>query len=386
MLEKAKKILIAPDKFKGTLSGLQVCRAIGRGLLKFNPSLELVFHPLADGGDGSLDVLANFMHLNTVSYRVADPLGRPINANYFVAEHRAFIEVAHASGLVLLSEGERDAEETSSYGTGVMIREALAGGAKEIVLFLGGSATNDAAMGIAAALGYRFLDQAGGELQPIGKNLLKIDRIVRPARPGFVDVRFTLLTDVQNPMYGPNGAAHVYARQKGADDAAIARLDDGLKNMAGAIGRDLSVEVGGIVGGGAAGGLAAGLVAFVGASVKSGIDEIMRLTAFEEQVEHADLVITGEGRLDQQSLQGKVIDGVCRMSKKHAKDVALFAGQVTLAEEACAELSPFPPQEIMALAKGQQDAFANASAYLENLAYSFASLHKLGKQAQVDSR
>jgi len=372
MSKKVKKVVIAPDKFKGTLSAKTVCKAIDAGLKKFDPQIETIHHPLADGGDGSLEILSKHLQIKGVKCPSQDPLGRPITCEYFVSDTTAFIEIASASGLVLLSESERNAATTSTYGTGLLIKDAIEKGKREIVLFLGGSATNDAGIGIAQALGFRFFDQNNEVLDPTGENLIRIQKIQKSTIDILNDIEFTLLVDVKNPLYGPNGAAYVYAQQKGADQEGIKRLDDGLRSFATILKNQTGKDISNLPGGGAAGGIAAGLVAMLNAQIKTGIDSIIELTNFEKELKDADLVISGEGRLDSQSLQGKVVKGVSELCKKHHKNLALFVGISSIDQQSAHDLSPYPVNQIMNLAKNQKDAFENGNKYLEELAFLFA--------------
>ena len=376
------KVLLCPDKFKGSLSAMQVCKAIAAGLAKSQPQAETVFHPMADGGDGSLEILATHLNLQPKTITTTDPLGRPINATYFTSTDAAFIELASASGLVLLKNGERNPLITSSFGSGKMMADALANGFQKIYLFLGGSATNDAGMGIAAALGCQFLDKNGELLEPTGGNLPKVKNIQFDKLGGNFKLppnllppnarpNITLLCDVTNPLFGPNGAAHVYARQKGATDEQVAHLDDGLRHFSQILLKETGVEVGALPGSGAAGGIAASLVALFGAKLENGFATIAELTGLEKQIQLADCVITGEGKLDSQSLQGKVVDGVAALCRKHGKPLVLFVGKNELTATELQELGAKQVFSISERATGLEDAMRNGAGYLEEMAASF---------------
>lgn len=321
------KILIAPDKFKGSLSAQAVCVALSNGVKKANPNLEIITRPMADGGDGSLEVLAHYLDLQTITVEVEDPLFRPINASYKLVGTTAYIEMAAASGLALLKEKERNCMDTSSFGTGELILEAIRKGATTIYLFIGGSATNDAGMGIASALGWSFYSKGGELLVPIGENLTEVNRIdgtflfYNPAK-----VEFKIICDVNNPFYGENGAAYVYAPQKGATVEEVKELDKGLRHLAEFLKANNYADIADIPGAGAAGGVGGGAIAFLNAELVSGIATFLEMTELEVAVKNCDLVITGEGKLDAQTEQGKVISGVCALAKKYNKPVIAVCG------------------------------------------------------------
>ncbi len=364
-------ILIAPDKFKGSLSALEVCEAIERGLDERGKPVEVIFHPMADGGDGSLAALKSHLNLEAQNILTIDPLGRAIHAEYYASGNAAFIEVASASGLVLLKEKERNPLKTSTLGTGKMMVDAITKGYQHIYLFLGGSATNDAGMGIATALGYQFLDQTKNILEPVGENLNKVQFIEPSLLTDLQNVKMTLLCDVTNPLHGSDGAAYVYAKQKGADEAQIVYLDNGLKHFGNVLQKQTGIPVAQLSGSGAAGGIGAGLVALFGAKLKSGFDTIAALTGLEEQIRAADWVISGEGKLDRQSLQGKVVDGLAKLCKQHDKPLTLFVGKNELREQDIADLGIKQVYAILAAAKDMEDAMSNGATYLEKMAARF---------------
>lgn len=329
------KVLIAPDKFKGSLSAYDVCLALEEGLKKRQSNITVNTCPLADGGDGSLAVLEHYLDLKTMTKTVQGPLGRPIQAAYKMAKTTAYIELSAASGLVLLKPSERNCMDTSTFGTGQLIADALENGATKICLFIGGSATNDGAMGIARALGYRFYDTFGKLLKPIGKNLLLIDKI-DDSQLIFdpQEVLVQVICDVTNPLFGENGAAYVYAAQKGANPSEIIHLDRGLANLAARLVAHDFPSIVDIPGAGAAGGVGGGCMAFLDAQLVSGITTFIKLTQLEQHIAACDLVITGEGKLDAQTEQGKVVSGVAALAKKHGKPLVVVCGT---AEEGVAQ-------------------------------------------------
>lgn len=362
------KILIAPDKFKGSLSAKAVCTAIAAGLKQKDEGAEIYLHPMADGGDGSLTVLSDHFALSKTTIETVDPVDRTIRADYFTKDQSAFIEVASASGLVLLSKEERNPMLTATLGTGKMIAHALSNGFLHIYLFLGGSATNDAGMGIANALGFQFQDQSYRPILPIGKNLSKVVRINNQSSFDWSKIKLTLLCDVLNPLFGPSGAAYIYAPQKGASVAQVQKLDNGLIQFNEVLKKTSGFDTSQIPGSGAAGGIGATLISLCGAKLVKGFDTIATLTGLEKQIQSADLVISGEGKLDEQSLQGKVIDGIAGLCKKHHKPLHLFVGKNDLNRKVLETLNIQSVLSIMEIAQNERDAMQNASSYLTKLA------------------
>lgn len=330
-------ILIAPDKFKGTLSSSEVC-AIVEDELRRNllPQYNIKSFPLADGGDGTADVLQHHLNGNRIELTVSDPLMRPVKASYVLSgdDKTAFIEMAKASGLVLLKQKEQNPLHTTTFGTGELIRDALTKGARHIYLGIGGSATNDGGTGVLAALGVRFLNKDGSAFIPTGGTLEQIAEIDLSALPGKPrDVKTTAMCDVTNPFTGPQGAAQVFAPQKGADEAAVQQLETGMAHLAQIIKSKTGVDLSGVPGSGAGGGIAGGLYALLGAELKPGIQSIMELTRFDEALHWADVVITGEGKLDEQTLKGKVIMGVTQRAQQSGKKVIVVCGKNDLKEK-----------------------------------------------------
>jgi glycerate kinase len=308
-------ILVACDSFKDALPADEVCAAIARGLRQSHPDATITEMPLSDGGEGLLDVLGRALGLGGIDKHVTDPLGRPVMGRYGLSAdgRTAVVEMARASGLQLLTLAERDPRKTSTFGTGELMADAKARGARHVLLAIGGSATNDAGIGAAAALGWRFLDAAGKDLSPDGGHMKDVARLV-PAPAPFEKVE--VLCDVTNPLYGPTGAAWIYGRQKGGSDAVLAELDDGLQHIADVVKTQLGRDVAQMPGAGAAGGLGYGAVAFLNAELRRGIEIVLDITGFDAAARAADLIITGEGHLDGQSAQGKLIQGLCGRAGK----------------------------------------------------------------------
>ncbi len=306
-------VLIACDSFKDALPAAEVCHAIARGITRAHPEAVITEMPLSDGGEGVLEVLRRALALRPVAVTVEDPLGRPVEARYGISGdgQTALVEMAKASGLELLTEAERDPLKTSTYGTGQLLADAAARGVRRMLLAIGGSATNDAGAGAAAALGWQFLDAAGLAVKPMGGTLKDIIHIVPPAAIPFAQV--DVLCDVTNPLYGPKGASWTYGRQKGGTDESLTFLDDALRHIAQLVNGG---GLGDTPGAGAAGGLGFGALAFMNGRLRRGVDMVMEMVDFDDAAAKADLIITGEGRIDGQSAQGKLISGVCSHAGK----------------------------------------------------------------------
>ncbi len=316
----APRVLIAPQEFKGSLTAVQAADAIRRGVSRIAPDAAIDLAPLADGGPGTVEAIVRAAGGRTSIARVDGPLGAPVDARWGrIDEGRcAIIEMAAASGLTLLRRDELDALRASTYGSGQLIRHALDAGVERILIGVGGSASNDGGAGMAEALGAILLDEDGRRLPPGGAALADLARIDIGAldpRLGESDIR--VLCDVQNPLLGPEGASAVYGPQKGADPVQVAQLDRALANYAGIVERDLGARVADVPGAGAAGGLAAGLLAFCGATLQSGFDAVADAVRLADRLGRADLVITGEGRLDTQSAYGKTVAGVAALAGTH---------------------------------------------------------------------
>lgn len=329
------KFIIAPDKFKGSLTGSEFCDAVEEGIKRVFPKAIILKKPLADGGDGTLAVIKDYLKAEWIEVEVQDPLFRPIPSQYLFSEtsKTAYIEMSEASGLKLLSIEELNCMNTSSFGTGELILNAIKKGAEKIILGIGGSATNDGGMGMGQALGIQFLDSANKPLKPIGKNLNNIQKInIEQLNELVHKTKFRVACDVTNPLYGNEGAANVFASQKGADDSEIFLLDQGLRNLGRIIKKQFNIDVQKTPGSGAAGGLGGGAIAFLNASLVSGIDLVKELANFDKDLENTDWIITGEGKLDDQTFFGKAITGVIQSARKKQIPVAALCGSVSLSE------------------------------------------------------
>lgn len=331
-----KKITIAVDSFKGSLSSREVADAFEEGFKSQFPKCEVVKVSIADGGEGTVDALVETLNGELVKALVADPLGRTISAQYGIIDdgRTAVMEMSAASGLPLIAPTERNPLRTSTYGTGEMIVDAIKRGCRKFLVGIGGSATNDGGTGMLRALGFRFFDAEGNELIGGGEILERIDKIdASMARTELADCEFIVACDVTNPLYGPEGAAYVFAPQKGADAAMVERLDQGLRNYARAIERFNGVQVDAIAGAGAAGGLGGGFKALLGARLEPGIDMVLNAMQFSKIIAGSDLVITGEGRIDRQTTMGKAPSGVLREATAQGIPTIAIGGAVQPCKE-----------------------------------------------------
>ena len=334
------RIIIAPDSFKGSNTSIAVAETIERGIRKIFPDADILRIPIADGGEGTVEAVVIGSKGTYRHVAVTGPLGESVEARYGVLEGgRAVIEMAAASGLPLVPRDRRNPLLTTTFGTGEMIRDALDQGCREILIGIGGSATNDAGVGMAQALGYSFPDEEGREIGAGGRELARIHAIdASGADSRLADCAITVACDVQNPLYGGEGAAYIYGPQKGAAPEMVEILDDGLRHFAHVTLESLGVDVQTIPGAGAAGGLGAGLTAFCGAELKSGIDAILDIVRFDESAVGADLVITGEGAMDGSSTYGKVPVGIARRLAGSGTPVLAIVGDIGRGASAVYEL------------------------------------------------
>ena len=369
------KIVLAPDKFKGSLTGMQFCATVEEGVKEVFPNAEIIKLPLADGGDGTIEILEYHLKGKRIKVRVNNPLFREIEASYLYMDSikTAFIEMAEASGMYLLKKEEQNCFYTTTFGTGELILNAINKGAKTIILGIGGSATNDCGIGMASALGYTFEDENRVELSPVGKNLCLIKNInTNNVLPELKSVDFKVACDVTNPLHGKEGAAFVYGPQKGASPNEIIALDEGLKNISKLFKKEFDKDVQNIKGAGAAGGMGAGTSVFLNAELKSGIDLVKSLVSFDDKIEGAYWIITGEGKLDSQTLSGKTIDGVLTSAKKQNIPVAALCGSISLSKTDADALGLSYTDSVMEKAKSLDDAMQNGYDYVKQLAINFA--------------
>jgi glycerate kinase len=365
------KIVLAPDSFKECAPAATVAAALAHGIRCGAPQAEVVAVPMADGGEGTVDALASAPGSERRVVRVSGPLGAPLRAAYAVlADGTAVIECAAASGLMLVPPAQRDPRRTTSRGTGELLVHALESGARRIILGLGGSATNDGGAGMAQALGFRLLDASGADLPPGGAALAHLARIdASGAHPALQDAVIRAACDVNNPLTGPQGASAVFGPQKGATPAMVAELDAALAHFSTVLFRDLDADVIEAPGAGAAGGLGAGVMAFLRGQLTPGFALIACAAGLRRALERADLVITGEGRADAQTLRGKTPAGVLRLARELGVPAVVVAGALGEGHE---ELYTLGAAAVYALSAGAHD---DANARRE----AFARLTRLGE-------
>lgn len=321
-----KKIIVASDSFKGTLSSNEICDIAKDCINEVFPDCEVIQMPIADGGEGTVDCFIKTLNAKRIDITVNDSYMNKINTYYAMHYNTAFIEVASSSGLPEVKEN-KNPSITSTYGIGEQIYDAISKGATKIILGLGGSSTNDAGCGCACALKAKFYDKYGNEFIPTGKTLINVKRIdTTETKKILENIEIIAMCDVKNKMYGKDGASQVYAPQKGANEKMVKELDKGLKHLSKIIKKDLKINVSNIKGSGAAGALGAGSIAFLNASLKSGIDIVLDITGFNNYLKDCDYVITGEGKLDNQSFKGKVISGILNRCKKYNVPIIIIPG------------------------------------------------------------
>ena len=323
------KVVIAIDSFKGSLSSLQAGNAVKDAVLRLHANAEIVITPLADGGEGTVAAMAESTDAEMIACTVTGPLLKPVTASYCILKNSqtAVIEMAAAAGITLISADERNPMETTTYGVGELIKDAIAKGCRRFIVGIGGSATNDGGTGALSALGYKFLNEKGEVLKGTGEELAQIVTIDATSAIDFSGIELTLLCDVSNPLLGADGATHTYGRQKGATDADLDFLEAGMQNFA-KVAQEYCGKSLNVAGGGAAGGLGAALYAFLNAKICSGIETVLDLCDFNGALQNADFVITGEGRVDWQSANGKVIDGILKRANAYTVPVVAIAGSI----------------------------------------------------------
>lgn len=334
------KILIAPQSFKGSLSARAVADAMACGIRRVMSNTELVLLPMADGGEGTVDALVSATDGTLHRNEVTGPLGNRVTAVWGILGDRitAVIEMAAASGLTLVPPDRLDPMVATTYGTGELILAALDADCRRLIIGIGGSATNDGGAGMAQALGASMLDEKGDNIPPGGAALARLKKIdITGLDARLAECKVMVASDVTNPLYGEQGASRVYGPQKGATESMCQQLDKALENYATVIKRDLGIEIAGIPGAGAAGGLGAGLIAFLGAKLRPGIDIVCEATGISQHLKEADLVFTGEGRIDAQIMFGKTITGIARRAKAFGVPVIAIGGEVTISNKELAQ-------------------------------------------------
>lgn len=324
-----KKVILIPDSFKGSISSSEICSIMEKSIKKHFPSTQVISLPVADGGEGSVDAFLQAIGGNRIEIEVSGPYGKPINSFYGVLKNStAIVEMAAAAGLPLVGEN-KSAAKTTTYGVGELINHAVEAGYKKIVVGLGGSCTNDGGCGAAAAMGAVFKDSNGNKFVPTGETLSKIHSIdTSEISRRLSGVEIVSMCDIDNPLCGLTGAAHVFGPQKGADEEEVNLLDKGLENLAEVVKRDLKLDIKNLPGSGAAGGMGGGMVAFFASELKMGIEVVLDTVEFDSLLEGTDMVFTGEGKIDSQSLRGKVVIGVARHTKKFNVPLVAIVGDI----------------------------------------------------------
>ncbi len=361
-------ILLVPDSFKDSISATAIIAQLEQGFANLDASITTEHCIASDGGEGFLDFVKRYREVTMISVNTIDPLGRDIVADYAFAKasQTAYIELATASGLELLANSERNPLKTSTYGTGLQIKDAIEKGCKEIFVGLGGSATNDGGTGIASALGYDFLDNNDQSITPKGNTLCHIDHIVKPKLqlPKIVAVN-----DVDNPLTGLQGAAYTYAKQKGATPQDIIVLDTGLEHLATRVKKELAINAVNTAGAGAAGGTAYGLRVFCNASFVRGVHFLASLSGIEERLAAGsiDLIVTGEGSIDAQTRRGKLVKGIAALGSRYDIPVVAICGVNRLDETATIALGLNKVFTVSDLALSKEDSIANAGHYIKQL-------------------
>ena len=349
MSGKFHKVVVASDSFKGCLTSIQVADAVEKGIHVHWPDCQVTKLAVADGGEGTIEALLTTMGGSIVKVKVQDPLGRTIEAEYAILKDgTAVIEMSKASGLTLLHLSERNPLHTSTCGTGQLIADALHKGCRKFLIGIGGSATNDAGTGMLEALGYRFLDAEGNVLKGVGLSLEAIMTIdTSAAIPELKSAEFIVACDVESPFHGPKGAAHVYAPQKGASPEMVDFLDNGLKHFADILKSTTGKDISEMPGSGAAGGLGGAFKAFLNAELRKGADMVLDAIGFDEIIRDADLVITGEGKIDSQTLNGKLPSAVAQRASARNIPVMAICGRTEVESLPCfASICPVTPQEM----------------------------------------
>ena len=329
-----KKIVIASDSFKGSLTSVEVAQSAAKGILQVYPDCEVTQVNVADGGEGTVDAIVDTLQGEIITITVSNPIGKPVEASYGIAGDTAIIEMAAASGLPLLATEDRNPWVTSTYGTGEMILDAIARGCTKFLVGIGGSATNDAGTGMLQALGFRFYDGNDNLIENCCGGILgDVARIDDTQVPETIkNAQFTVACDVDTPFCGPIGAAYVFAPQKGADADMVQRLDEGMAAFAKVVEAKYGIDIVPMVGAGAAGGMGGGFRAFLNATLKKGIDMVLDAIGFDEIIKGADLVVTGEGKVDFQTAKGKTAAGVLARAKAQGIPVVAIGGCVEMCD------------------------------------------------------
>lgn len=361
-----KKAVLIPDSFKGTLSSETICSIMSDGVKRHFPDCLVVSIPVADGGEGSVDCFLSAIGGEKISEKVKNPYFEDMESFYGILEDgdTAVIEMASCAGLPLV-EDRKDPSETTTYGVGELILAAAKRGCKKIIVGLGGSSTNDGGCGAAVAIGVEFFDKDGKVFTPVGGSLKDIAKIDLSKRSKAIEnIEIVTMCDIDNPMYGTNGAAYIFGPQKGADEDMVLELDMGLRNLSKVIKNDLGLNLAQVPGSGAAGAMGAGMIAFFGSKLQMGIETVLDTVEFDKLIKDADIVFTGEGKIDSQSLRGKVVIGVAKRAKKQNVPVLAIVGG---AEEGIDEVYEMGVTSIFTINRLPQDFLVSRSKSKDNL-------------------
>lgn len=374
------RVLICPDSFKGSATSWEAANCMENGVKKVFPQAEIDKLCVADGGEGTVDAVLHSCPGKKVECIVKGPDGRQVKAHYgLLDDGTAIMEMAEASGLILVDEKKRDALKASTYGTGELILSAIDNGCKKIIIGIGGSATSDGGIDMAKALGFKFLSVDGRELPPGGGELYKLDKIdTSGVDKRIYDVEIKVACDVTNPLFGPNGAAYIYSPQKGATPEMVEQLDRGLKQLDLIVTKQLHINMADVPGAGAAGGLGFGLLAFCKAKLESGISTVLDAIHFNSYLDKADLVLTGEGRIDGQSVNGKVPVGIGLRAKERGIPLIVIAGGIGDQLEAVYDYGICSVMTIVNSAMSLDDAMSNAQILMTDATERVMRMVKVG--------
>lgn len=370
MAKELNRVIVIPDSYKGTLSAVEVADTMKESILQFVPSAEVLTFPISDGGEGLVDSFLTFLSGEKIEVTVQNLYGEEMISHYGLFKNKegnpfGVIEMAAAAG-IFLAKGEKDPSKTTTYGVGELILHAVENGCKEIFIGLGGSGTNDFGTGAAAAAGAIFKDKNGVEFVPVGGTLSQIKSIdISSLEENLAGVQITALCDITNPLYGKEGAAYIFAPQKGANSAMVEFLDQELRAVSATVEQELGVSVAELSGAGAAGGMGGGMYAFFGATLQSGIETMLELIAFESLLSGTDIVFTGEGQIDGQSLGGKAISGIAEKTK--AKNIPLIAVVGSIGKEDTAGLYQHGISAVFSINQRAEDLAVSAPYTKENL-------------------
>ena len=376
------KFILIPDSFKGTLSSAQICGIIKEKVDLHFPGAESVSVPVADGGEGSVDAFITAVGGTKVMVPVKGPYFEDIESYYGLIDNgnTAVIEMAAAAGLPMV-EDRKNPKKTTTYGVGQLILAAAESGVKKIIVGLGGSCTNDGGCGAAAAAGIRFYDRGGREFIPTGGTTADIDRIDLSGRDSLLEqVEIVTMCDIDNPMYGPAGASFIFGPQKGADEAMVLQLDEGIRNLSRAIAQATGTDISQVPGTGAAGAMGAGMIAFFGSRLQMGIQTVLDTVKFDEIIGDADYILTGEGKLDSQSLRGKVVIGIAKRANKQAKAVIAVVGGAD--DDEIGKAYDMGVTAVFTINRLPQDFSVSRHRSQENLAYTVDNIIRLIKAGQ----